>query len=80
MLKIKYLILLTTLLTNTFLNAKFNEIKREISSITNLATTTALNTKLNEVKSKIPNITNLATTTTTTAITAVENKTLNVNN
>ena len=79
MLKIKYLILLTTLLTNTFLNAKFNEIKREISSITNLATTTALNTKLNEVKSKMPNITNLATTTTT-AITAVENKTLNVNN
>ena len=56
MLKIKYLILLTTLLTNTFLNAKFNEIKREISSITNLATTT------------------------TTAITAAENKTLNVNN
>ena len=79
MLKIKYLILLTTLLTNTFLNAKFNEIKREISSITNLATTTALNTKLNEVKSKIPNITNLANTITT-AITAVENKTLNVNN
>ena len=85
MLKIKYLILLTALLTNTFRNAQINEIKREIPSITNLATTTALNAKLNEVKSKIPNITNLATTTTTTtttttAITAVENKAFNVNN
>ena len=78
-LKIKYLILLTdiTLATNTTLNAKINEAKKEIPSITNLATTTALNAKINEVTKKVPNITNLATTT---ALTAVENKIPNVSN
>ena len=38
-LKIKYL---TYLATKSTLNAKINEVKREIPSITNLATTTAL--------------------------------------
>ena len=52
-------------------------IEDKIPDITNLATNTTLNTKINEVKVKIPNITNLATTI---ALTAVENKILNVSN
>ena len=43
--------------------------------ITNLATNNTLNSKINDVQNKIPNITNLATTT---ALTAVENKTSDV--
>ena len=43
--------------------------------ITNLAAKTTLNAKINEVKGEISNITNLASTT---ALTAVENKTPNV--
>ena len=66
-LKIRYLILLTTL------TGKINEAEKEISSITNLAMTTALDAKINAVKNKIRNITNLATTT---AFTTVENKML----
>ena len=68
---------ITTLATNTTLNAKTNEIKGEIPSITNFNTAIALNDKMNEVKNKIPNITNIATTT---ALTAVENKIPNVSN
>ena len=52
-------------------------IEDKIPDITNLATNTTLNTKINEVKVKMPNITNLATTI---ALTAVENKILNVSN
>ena len=48
-LKIKYL---TYLATKSTLNAKINEVKREIPSITNLATTTALTA----VENKIPNV------------------------
>ena len=69
---------ITNLATNSTLNAKINEVKGEISSITNLATNAYLNAKINEVKCEITNITNLATTTT--ALTAVENKTPNVSN
>ena len=36
MLKIKYLILITNLATKTILQAKINEIKKEMPSITNL--------------------------------------------
>ena len=43
--------------------------------ITNLATNNTLNSKINDVQNKIRNITNLATTT---ALTAVENKTPDV--
>ena len=69
---------IANLASNTTLNGKVNKVKKEIPRITNLAiTTTALNAKINEVKNKIPNITNLANTT---ALTAVENKTLNVSN
>ena len=84
---------IANLATNTTLNAKINEVKKEISSITNLTTTaTPLNAKINEVKNKIPNITNLATTTTTTtttttastttttALNGAENKIPNVSN
>ena len=42
-----------------------------------MATTTALNAKTSEVKNKVPKITSLANTT---ALTAVENKILNVSN
>ena len=66
--KIKYLILLTTLATKTTLNANTNEVKGEISSITKLATTGSFKAKINEVK------------VTTTALTAAEIKILNVNN
>ena len=67
---------ITNLATNTTLNAKINEVKKEIPSITNLATATALNAKINEVKGKRPNGTNL--TAANTAPTAVENKIPNV--
>ena len=77
MLKIKYLILITNLATKTILQAKINEIKKEMPSITNLTPTNALNAKVNEVKSKMSNIANLATTI---ALTAVENKIPNVSN
>ena len=66
--KIKYLILLTTLATKTTLNANTNEVKGEISSITKFATTGSFKAKINEVK------------VTTTALTAAEIKILNVNN
>ena len=68
---------ITNLATNTSLNAKTNEVKREICSITNLATTTDHNAKIIEFQNKIPNITKSATTT---AITTVKNKTPNVGN
>ena len=68
---------ITNLATNTSLNAKTNEVKREICSITNLATTTDHNAKIIEFQNKIPNITKSATTT---AITTVKNKTPNVSN
>ena len=58
---------ITNVSTNTTLNAKINEVKKEISSIAKLATT--------KNKNKTPNITNL---TTTTALTSVENKIPNV--
>ena len=51
-------------------------LKTKYLVFTNLATTTTtLNAKINEVKNKIPKITNLSATT---ALTAVENKILNV--
>ena len=59
--------------TNTTLNAKINEVKKEVPNITNLAT----NLTLNEVKNKILNITNPPTTT---ALTAVEGQIPNVRN
>ena len=62
----------TNVITNTTLNAKINEVKKN-PIITNLATTTAFNAKINQVKNKIPSNTNL---TTTTALTAVENSNL----
>ena len=46
---------ITKLSANTTLNAKINEVKKEIPSITNLATTTALTA----VENKIPNFSNL---------------------
>ena len=76
-LNIKYLPDISNLATNTTLNAKTNEVKKEIPSITNLAATATLNAKINEVENKIPNITNLATTT---ALTAAESKKLDVSN
>ena len=45
--------------------------------ITSLATAPTRNAKINKVKAEIPNITNLATTT---ALTAVGNKMLNISN
>ena len=39
--------MITNLATNTTLNAKINEVKKEISSITNLATIAALNAEIN---------------------------------
>ena len=71
---------ITNLTTDTTFKSKINEVKNEIPSITknkipsitNLATTAALNAKINDVKNKIANITNLATT----ALAAVENKTV----
>ena len=64
---------ITNLATNTTFNAKINEVKKEIPSIGNLVTNASINAKINAVKNKVPNITNLATTTT--ALTAVQNKT-----
>ena len=58
--------------------AKIKSMEDKIPDITSLATNTTLNAKTIEVKNKIPNITNLAATTT--ALTAVENKMLNVSN
>ena len=58
------------------INAKINEFKKEIPIVTYLAKTAVSIAKINEVKNKIPNIDNLATTTT--APTAVENKIPNV--
>ena len=43
---------ITSLPTNSTLNAKINEVKNKISNITNLATTTALTA----VENKIPNV------------------------
>ena len=54
---------------------KNNEDK--ITDITKLATNATFNAKINEDKNEIPSITNWATTT---VLTAVENKILNVNN
>ena len=76
LLTIKYPILLTVVNSAAAVNAKINEVKKEIPSNISLAPTTALNAKINEFK-KIPNITNLATTT---AFTAAENKIPNVSN
>ena len=45
--------------------------------ITSLATAATRNAKINKVKVEMPNITNLATTT---ALTAVGNKMLNISN
>ena len=65
------------LLKKMYIMLRQKNIEDKIPDITNLATNTTLNTKINEVKVKIPNITNLATTI---ALTAVENKILNVSN
>ena len=46
---------ITNLATKTTLNARINEVKREIPSITNVAPKTALNA----VKHKIPSVSNL---------------------
>ena len=59
--------------SNTTLNAKINEVKKEIPSITNSAITTSLNAKISDAKNKIPIITKLATAT---ALIAVENEIL----
>ena len=48
----------TNLATNTILNVKINEVKKEIRSISILATATALNSKISEVKNETSNITN----------------------
>ena len=67
-LKIKYLILLTS---NTTLNAKINEVKGKIPSIPNFATTTALTA----VENKIPNVSNLVKKSDyNTRISETENK------
>ena len=65
------------LLKKMYIMLRQKNIEDKIPDITNLATNTTPNTKINEVKVKIPNITNLATTI---ALTAVENKILNVSN
>ena len=41
---------ITSLATNTALNANINEVKNEIPSISNLSITTAINATTNEVK------------------------------
>ena len=46
---------ITNIATKATINAKINEVKREILSITNLATTTAPTS----VENKIPNVNNL---------------------
>ena len=46
---------ITNLATNTTLNAKINEAKKEIPTITNLATTNSLT----DVETKIPTVSNL---------------------
>ena len=71
---LKMLILLKLMNLLTDRNAKINEIESKTPSITGLAANAALNAKINEVKSEIPSISDLATT----ALTAVENKILNV--
>ena len=58
-------------------NAKIKNIEDKMPDITNLAANASLNAKINEVKSEISSNTNLATTT---APTAVENKTPSVSN
>ena len=58
-------------------NAKIKNIEDIIPDISSLATKTILNTKKDEVKNEIPSISGLATTF---ALTAVENKMLNVSN
>ena len=50
---------ITNLATNTTLNAKINEIKKELPSITNLATTAALTTVEQQKVLKIPNVSDL---------------------
>ena len=58
-------------------NAKIKNIEDIIPDIKNVSANTDLDDKINEVNYEIPNITNL---TTTTALTAVEDKILNVSN
>ena len=58
-------------------NAKIKNIEDIIPDIKNVRANTDLDDKINEVNNEIPNITNL---TTTTALTAVEDKILNVSN
>ena len=58
-------------------NAKIKNIEDIIPDIKNVSANTDLDDKINEVNNEIPNITNL---TTTTALTAVEDKILNVSN
>ena len=58
-------------------NAKIKNIEDIIPDIKNVSANTDLDDKINEVNNEIPNITNL---TTTTALTTVEDKILNVSN
>ena len=58
-------------------NAKIKNIEDIIPDIKKVSANTDLDDKINEVNNEIPNITNL---TTTTALTAVEDKILNVSN
>ena len=58
-------------------NAKIKNIEDIIPDIKNVSANTDLDDKINEVNNEIPNITNL---NTTTALTAVEDKILNVSN
>ena len=56
-LRSKILKIITSLATDTNLDAKINEVKRKIPSTVNLATTTALTTVENKILNLVPKLT-----------------------
>ena len=56
-LRSKILKIITSLATDTTLDAKINEVKRKIPSTVNLATTTALTTVENKILNLVPKVT-----------------------
>ena len=56
-LRSKILKIITSLATDTTLDAKINEVKRKIPSTVNLATTTALTTVENKILNLVPKLT-----------------------
>ena len=56
-LRSKILKIITSLATDTTLDAKINEVKRKIPSTVNLATTTTLTTVENKILNLVPKLT-----------------------